>query len=89
LRARCRDLRRTIGLGALGVFLVVFLSTFPVVIPFIFTREARLGLRISNGVAIAMLFLTGYAFGRYTGRLARGGRVLGWWFLAARSWELQ
>ncbi len=54
-------------LGALGVFLLVFLSTFPVTIPFIFTRDARAGLRISNGVAVVMLFLAGYAFGRYAG----------------------
>ncbi len=55
-------------LGALGVFLLVFLSTFPVAIPFIFMNNAWLALRVSNVVAIAMLFLTGYAFGRITGR---------------------
>ena len=54
-------------LGATGVFLVVFLSTFPVVIPFIVMRSAGPALRVSNGVAIAMLFLTGWAFGRITG----------------------
>jgi hypothetical protein len=55
-------------LGALGVFLLVFLSTFPVVIPFFFMKQAWLALRISNAIAIAMLFLTGYAFGRVTSR---------------------
>ncbi len=55
-------------LGAVGVFLLVFLSTFPVVIPFIFMRNAGPALRVSNVVAIVMLFLTGYAFGRITGR---------------------
>jgi VIT1/CCC1 family predicted Fe2+/Mn2+ transporter len=55
-------------LGALGVFLLVFLSTFPVVIPFLFMKDAWLSLRVSNAVAIAMLFLSGYAFGRVTGR---------------------
>ena len=55
-------------LGALGVFLLVFLSTFPVVIPFLFMKNAWLALRVSNAIAIAMLFLTGYAFGRITGR---------------------
>jgi VIT1/CCC1 family predicted Fe2+/Mn2+ transporter len=52
-------------LGGLGVFLAVFLSTFPVAAPFLFTANARLALRISNGIALLMLFLTGYAFGRY------------------------
>ena len=54
--------------GAVGVFLLVFVSTFPVVIPFIFMRSAGPPLRVSNVVAIVMLFLTGYAFGRLTGR---------------------
>ncbi len=55
-------------LGALAVFLLVFLSTFPVVIPFIFMKSAWLALRVSNVIAIAMLFVTGSAFGRITGR---------------------
>ena len=54
--------------GALGVFLLVFLSTFPVVIPFALLKDISLALRLSNAVAVAMLFLTGYAFGRITGR---------------------
>ena len=55
--------------GALAVFLLVFLSTFPVVVPFLCMNNALLALRVSNAIAIAMLFLTGYAFGRLTGRL--------------------
>lgn len=55
-------------LAACGVFLLVFLSTFPVVIPFLFASDAKLALRISNGIAILMLFITGYAFGRCAGR---------------------
>jgi len=54
--------------GAVGVFLLVFLSTLPVVIPFALLKDIRLALRLSNAVAVAMLFLTGYAFGRITGR---------------------
>jgi hypothetical protein len=60
-------LRKDDWLGALGVFLLVFLSTFPVVIPFLFIGDVRLALRVSNAVAIAMLFLCGYAFGRCAG----------------------
>jgi hypothetical protein len=55
-------------LGGLGVFVVVFLSTFPVAIPFIFMHEVGLALRVSNAIAIVMLFLLGYAFGKMTGR---------------------
>jgi VIT1/CCC1 family predicted Fe2+/Mn2+ transporter len=56
-------LQRNDYLGALGVFLLVFSSMFPVVIPFIFFHEADVALRVSSGIAILMLFLTGYAYG--------------------------
>jgi len=60
-------LAREDWLGALAVFLLVSLSTFPVVMPFILVSDVRLALRVSNGVALLMLFGTGYAFGRYAG----------------------
>jgi VIT1/CCC1 family predicted Fe2+/Mn2+ transporter len=50
------------------VFLIVFASTFPVVLPFIFMQNVLPALRVSNAIAIVMLFLTGYTFGRITGR---------------------
>jgi len=53
--------------GALGVFLLVFISTLPVVVPFALMDHAGRALRVSNGIAIAMLFLTGSAFGRCAG----------------------
>jgi hypothetical protein len=61
-------LRKNDCLGALGVFLLVFLSTFPVVIPFIFIQNAGLALRVSNVIAILMLLVTGYAYGKCVGR---------------------
>jgi hypothetical protein len=54
--------------GALGVFLLVFLSTFPVAIPFMVMTDARSAMRVSNAIAIVLLFLTGYTFGRISGR---------------------
>jgi VIT family len=60
-------LTKSDGLGALGIFLLVFLSTFPVVIPFLVLGDARLALRVSNAIAIAMLFGCGYAFARCAG----------------------
>ena len=54
-------------LAAGRVFLLVFLSTLPVAIPFVFIRQAALALRLSNVVGIAMLFGCGYAFGRFSG----------------------
>jgi hypothetical protein len=50
--------------GAAAVFLIVFLSTLPVVLPFVFLADAMRAMRLSNAVAVAMLFITGYAFGR-------------------------
>jgi hypothetical protein len=66
------DLRigRDEWLGALAVFLLVFLSTFPVVIPFLFVREEMHALRVSNAIALTMLYLTGHALGRITGHRA-------------------
>jgi hypothetical protein len=60
-------------LAAVGVFLLVFLSTFPVAIPFLIVRNPRTALRLSNAIALAMLFITGWSLGTYAGR--RGWRV--------------
>jgi len=54
---------------AVGVFLLVFLSTFPVAMPFILIERTSLAMRVSNVVAVAMLFVTGVAYGRCVGRL--------------------
>ena len=54
-------------LGALAVFLLVFLSTFPVVIPFFFVGDAMRALRISNAIAIVLLFWAGWALAKASG----------------------
>jgi hypothetical protein len=54
-------------LGALAVFLIVFVSTIPVIAPFAAIHDARTALRVSNVVAISMLLIAGYAFGKYAG----------------------
>jgi len=54
-------------LGALAVFFWVFLTTFPVAIPFLLMHSVGPALRASNAIAIMLLFLTGYAFGRVAG----------------------
>jgi VIT1/CCC1 family predicted Fe2+/Mn2+ transporter len=51
-------------LGALGVFFWVFTMTLPVALPFLFMGNLRQAMRVSNGIAIALLFVAGYAFGR-------------------------
>jgi nicotinamide riboside transporter PnuC len=59
-------LERQDWLNALGVFLLVFLAMFPMVIPFIFFSSALQAKRFSYGIALILLFLAGYTFGRLT-----------------------
>jgi VIT1/CCC1 family predicted Fe2+/Mn2+ transporter len=62
---------------AIGVFLLVFLATLPVALPFAFLHEAHRALRLSNAIALVMLFLGGYYLGGHAGRHPwRGGLVM-------------
>lgn len=54
--------------GAVAVAILVFLSTFPVAIPFLLVPDVILSLRLSNAVAMMMLFFAGYKLGRSSGR---------------------
>jgi hypothetical protein len=54
--------------GASGVFLLVFSSTFPVAIPFIVMQDSMAAMRVSNAVAVTMLFVAGAAYARVVGR---------------------
>lgn len=53
--------------GAVAVFLLVFCSTFPIVLPFLLFDGVTVALRASNAVAIVMLFGCGYVIARYGG----------------------
>ena len=72
-------LTRRDWLGSIGICLLSFFSTFPIVIPFMLIGDARLALRVSNAVAIAMLLACGYVLGQYAvsalGRGACAGRA--------------
>jgi VIT1/CCC1 family predicted Fe2+/Mn2+ transporter len=50
---------------ALGIFLLVFISTFPVAIPFLIIHDLQVALRISNLVATILLFLGGWILAGY------------------------
>jgi hypothetical protein len=52
--------------GAFTSFWLVLLSSVPAAVPFLLIDNARLALRISNGLLVALLFLTGYWWARYT-----------------------
>jgi len=51
--------------GAAGVFLLVVLSCVPLIIPFFFIVDPLPALRVSNAVAIVMLFAGGYFLAKY------------------------
>lgn len=53
--------------SAVCVFALVVLATFPIVIPFMFIPEAELALRVSNWVAVTLLFVCGVVLGRHAG----------------------
>jgi len=61
-------LTRADFLGAAGVFLLVLLSTFPVIVPLMVVRETRLAMALSNAVAVLLLFILGWLLGRHAGR---------------------
>jgi hypothetical protein len=61
-RVRGEDL-----LAALGVFLVVVASTVPVALPFLLIHDVALAKTVSRGLSLALLFVGGYAVGRYSG----------------------
>jgi VIT1/CCC1 family predicted Fe2+/Mn2+ transporter len=71
-RLHWRDLQ-----GALGVFLLVFLSTLPVVLPFLFIKDLQPALRVSNAVALAMLYISGHVLAEHAGlRTVRTGLAM-------------
>jgi VIT1/CCC1 family predicted Fe2+/Mn2+ transporter len=53
--------------AALGVFAIVVLATFPVVVPFVFMRDVYAAMRASNGLAVATLYAYGHVLGKYSG----------------------
>ena len=54
-------------LEAFGIFVLVVVATFPVVVPFLLTSSAALALRASQAITLIMLLLAGFALGRYAG----------------------
>jgi VIT1/CCC1 family predicted Fe2+/Mn2+ transporter len=49
------------------IFLLVFLCTFPVALPFAFIDELSVAMRASNGVALLLLFIGGFLLAGYAG----------------------
>jgi VIT1/CCC1 family predicted Fe2+/Mn2+ transporter len=63
--------------AAFGVFLLVVLATFPVVLPYALADDVVTALRVSQAIAIAMLFIAGAALARWSGgRIVRTGAAV-------------
>ena len=54
-------------IGALAIFLIVVLSTFPVALPFVLLRDIPTALLVSRALTLAILFGAGMALGRHAG----------------------
>lgn len=53
--------------AALAIFLLVSATAIPAIIPFFLIDDADRALRASNLLLIALLFVSGYAWGRFSG----------------------
>jgi len=51
--------------AALGIFLLVVVTTFPVVVPFLLTQEVAKAMNWSRGMTLVLLFTAGYVLGRH------------------------
>ena len=66
---RRATLRSRDYLEAVGIFLLVVIATFPVVLPFILMSDAARALRTSHVITLGMLFVAGYSLGRHAGHV--------------------
>jgi VIT1/CCC1 family predicted Fe2+/Mn2+ transporter len=70
-RVRTAELRpnritREDVMGAVASFWLVFFSSLPAAVPFLFIDDARFALRVSNAILLGLLFWAGYSWARYT-----------------------
>jgi hypothetical protein len=49
------------------IFLLVFITTLPVSLPFLFIQNVALAIRVSNGTALLLLIIGGFSLARYSG----------------------
>lgn len=54
-------------LSGVQIFLLVFLCTLPVALPFAMMTQVSVAMRVSNGIALLLLFIGGYRLAGYAG----------------------
>jgi hypothetical protein len=64
--ARARITRRVLA-EAFAVFLLVFCCTLPAAAPFLVFEDVSVALRVSNGIVLAMMFVSGILGARHAG----------------------
>jgi hypothetical protein len=64
--ARANAIGKADFMGAFTSFWLVALTSAPAAIPFLLFDDARFALRVSNAVLLALLFVTGYFWARFT-----------------------
>jgi hypothetical protein len=64
--ANIRPLTKDDVVGAIASFWLVVLTSLPAAVPFLLIDEAQFALRVSNAVLLALLFVTGFWWARYT-----------------------
>ena len=52
--------------GAIASFCLVFFSSIPAALPFLFMEDSWVALRVSNAILIGLLFAVGYRWARHT-----------------------
>ncbi len=63
---RRSSVRREDWLAAFAVFVLVFFSSLPAALPFVFIHEPWIALRVSNAILVALLFFIGFKWAGYT-----------------------
>ena len=52
--------------GALASFWMVFFASIPAALPFLLIDDAKIALRVSNGILVCLLFVAGYKWAHHT-----------------------
>jgi VIT1/CCC1 family predicted Fe2+/Mn2+ transporter len=60
-------LERDDYVAAIGIFFLVVIATFPVVVPFMVITDVVLAMNLSRVTTLVMLFLAGLMLGRHAG----------------------
>lgn len=64
--ARVSRITKADWLGAFTSFVLVVVTSIPAALPFLLIDDARLALRVSNAVLLALLFIVGASWARHT-----------------------